>query len=111
MSPFVDAPFVLRSGDGQAGELVTLYLTIAVSSNAPPHPILPIDTAHAMATGMDVSPMEQATEPTIADEATRAINLTSTLKSTVERIKWVVDTVNPVAGVRHSAMSSYLFLD
>jgi hypothetical protein len=164
MSCFVDAPFVLRSADGQPGELVTLYLTIAVSSNAPPYPILPIDTAHAMATGMGVSPMENATEPTIAraqdsiettpsvaaptpellspptgdvpivtsslppvsdipamspaehalrdaDEATKAINLTSTWESTVERMKWVMDTVSPVAGVRHSAMSSYLMLD
>ena len=165
MSCFVDAPFVLRSGDGQPGELVTLYLTISVSAYAPPRLILPIDTAHAIATGMDVSPMEQATEPTItraqdsivttpfvaaaapellspptdgvpivtsspippvpdiqamspaekalhdADEATKAINLTSTWESTVERIKWVIDTVNPVAGVRHSAMSFYLMLD
>jgi hypothetical protein len=165
MSCFVDAPFVLRSSDGQAGELVSLYLTIAVSANAPPHPILPIDTPHAIAAGMDVSPMEQATEPTNAraldsiettqfvaaatpellslptddvpivtsspmppmpniqvmspaenalhgaDEATKAINLTSTWESTVERIKWVIDTVSPVAGVRHSAMSFYLMLD
>ena len=165
MSCFVDAPFVLRSADGQPGELITLHLTIAVSTNAPPHPILPIDTAHAIATGMDISHMEQATEPTInraqdsiettpfvvtataellspptddapvvtsspilpvpdiqamspadnalrdADEATKAINLTSTWKSTVERIKWVIDTVSPVAGVRHSPISSYLLLD
>ena len=163
MSCFVDAPFVLRSGDGQPGELITLYLTIVVSANAPPHPIFPIDTTHAIATGMDVSHMEQATEPNItrsqdstrttsfvaaaapelrspptaeapvttstpippvpdiqamslaenalrdADETTKAINLTSAWESTVERIKWLIDTVSPVAGVR--AMSSYLFLD
>ena len=162
MSWFIDAPFILRIDDGQPGELVTLYLTIAVSANAPPHPMLPIDTAHTIATGMDVATMEQATEPTIAraqesietttfvaaatselptdhapvvtsspippipdikamspaenalrdaDDATRAINLTSTWESTVERIKWVIDTVSPVAGVRHSAMSSYLLLN
>ena len=165
MSCFVDSPFVLRSGDGQPGEFVTLYLKIAVSANSPPHPIFPIDTAHAIATGMDVSPMEQATEPTItraldyiettpfvaaaipellspsmddvpivtsspilpvpdiqlmspaenalhdADEATKAINLTSTWESTVERIKWLIETLNPVAGVRHSAMSFDLMLD
>ena len=161
MSCFIDAPFVLRSGDG---ELVTLYLSFAVSTNAPPHPISPVDTAHAIATGMDVPPMEQATEPTIsraedsiettpfvavatpellspptddvpiltsspippvpdiqamapaknalhdADEATKSINLTSIWESTVERIKWLIDTVSPVAGVRHSTMS-YLLLD
>ena len=159
MTCFIDAPFVLRSGEG---ELVTLYLSIAVSTNAPPHPISPINTAHAIATGMDVPPMEQATEPTIsraedsiettpfvvgatpeilsppmddalvvtsspippvpdiqamapaknalhdADEATKSINLTSIWESTVERIKWLIDTVSPVAGVRHGA--SYLLL-
>ena len=162
MSWFVDAPFVLRSGDGQPGELITLYLTIVVPANTPPHLIFPINAAHAIATGTDVSPMEQATESTItraqvsiettpfvaaatpeilspltddapivtsspippvpdiqamspaknalrdADEATKAINLTSTWESTVERIKWLIDTVSPVAGVRHSAISSYL---
>ena len=46
-----------------------------------------------------------------ADEATKAINLTNTWESTIERIKWVIDTVSPVAGVRHGAMSSYLLLD
>ena len=165
MSWFVDASFVLKSGDGKPGQSVTLYLTIVVSANAPPHPILPIDTAHAIATGIDVSPMEQATENTNtgaqdsiettpfipaatsellspsmhdvpivtsstippvldvqamspaenalrdADEATKAINLTCTWESTVDRIKWVIDTVSPVAGVRHSAMTSYLLLD
>jgi hypothetical protein len=154
MSCFVDAPFVLRSGDGQAGELATLYLTITVSANAPPRLMLPTN-----ATEMDVSPMNQATEPTIAraqdttdttpfvtaitpeplsppmdhlpvetsnpippvpdiqvaspaenalhdaNEATKAIDLTSTWEGAVERIKWVIDTVSPVAGVRHSAMS------
>ena len=171
MSWLVDAPFVLTSGDGQAGESaqpVTLYLTITVSANATCHPILPINTANAVSTEVDVSPMEQATEAIIAhpqdsiettpfvvavattpeplspptdhvpietrtpippvpdghaamspakgalqgaDEATKAINLTSTWESAVERIKWVIDTVSPVAGVRLSPISLYLLLD
>ena len=171
MSCFVDTPFVLTSGDGQAGESaqpVTLYLTITVSANATCHPILPINTASTIATEIDASPMEQATDATIAhpqdsiettpfvvavattpeplspptdrvpietstpippvpdvyaamspakgalqgaDEAAKAISLTSTWEGAVERIKWVIDTVSPVAGVRHSAISFYLMLD
>ena len=66
-------------------------------------PIPPVPDIKAM------SPAEKALRD--ADEATKAINLTSTWESTVERIKWVIDTVSPVAGVRHSTMSSYLLLD
>src|ERR1700677_2120962 len=69
MSCFVDVPFVLSCGDGQAGESVqpvTLYLSIAVPAKATPHPISPINTTSALATEIGVSSMEQATEPTIA---------------------------------------------
>ena len=160
MSRFVEVPFVLSSGDGQVGQLVhpaILYLTIAVSVNATSHPILPLNAT-------DVSSMEQATKPTVAqdsvettpsvvatspesfspptdhvpvensipippvldvqatmspaekalrdaDEATKAINITSTWESAVARIKWVMDTVSPVAGVRCCAMYFYLMFD
>ena len=169
MSRAVDAPFVLTSSDGQAGESdhpVTLYLTITASGIATSHPILPTNTTNAKATEADISPMEQATEATIAhprgpiesapfvavantikplppptdhvpietgtpttpvpdvqasmsptkdalfdaDEATKAIDLTNAWEGAVERIKWVIDTVGPVAGVRHSAISFYLVL-
>ncbi|SRR6266702_739717 len=46
-----------------------------------------------------------------ADEATKAINLSSTWDGAVAKIKWVMDTVSPAAEVRHSAMSFYLVLD
>ncbi|KAH9013513.1 hypothetical protein EDB84DRAFT_1582735 [Lactarius hengduanensis] len=149
----IDIPFTLSNGDGQNGQSVQpviLYLTIAVSANATSHPVLPINPANAIATKVDVSPMERATKPTIAqdsiesvpfvfatapeppspptdhaptetstsiptvpdvratvspaenalhdaDEATKAINLSSTWEGAVARIKWVVDTVSPVA--------------
>src|SRR6266571_6920022 len=67
MSRFVDLPFVLSNGDGQAGQLdqpVILYLTIIVSANATSHPILPIDATNAVATEVDVSSMGQALKPT-----------------------------------------------
>ncbi len=44
-----------------------------------------------------------------ADEAMTTINLSNTWESALERIKWVTDTVNPVAEVR--AMSFLPILD
>src|SRR6266702_1463256 len=73
MSRFVDYPFVLRIGDGQAGQSdqpIILYLTITVSANATSHPILPYNPTNAIATEVDVSPMEQATKPTTARDLT-----------------------------------------
>ena len=164
----VDVPFVLGNGNGQAGQSqpVTLYLTIAVPAKATSRPILPINAIDAIATEVDVSPMEQTMEPTTApaqdsiettpfvvaatpeplspptdrvpigtsspippvldvraamspaesalddaDKATNSIDLTSKWEGAVERIKWVVDTVSPVAGVRHTAMSCCFVLD
>ena len=71
MSRFVDDHFALSNGDGQAGqsvqpEPVMLYLTITVSANATSHPILPISTT---ATEVGISPMEQATKPTVAHDS------------------------------------------
>jgi hypothetical protein len=105
MPCFVDAPFVLSLGDGQAGESVqpvTLYLSINVST---PHPISPINTTNAIAMS--------AAENTLhdADEATKAITLTNTWEGAVARIQWLMDTLSPVAGVCHSAMSCYLIPD
>jgi len=166
MSRFVEVTLVLSNGDGQAGQSVhpiTLYLKITVSANSTTHPILPIDATNAIATEVDVSPMEQAARPTIvqdsiettpfvvatapeplspptdhvpietstpipvpdvraamspaenalhdANDAIKSIDLSITWEGAVARIKWVMDTVSPVAEVRHSAMSFYLMLD
>jgi hypothetical protein len=105
MSHFVDAPFVLSRGDGQAGESVqpvTLYLSINVSA---PHPILPINTTNAIA----MSAAKNALHDT--DAATKAIVLTNTWEGAVARIQWLLDTLSPVAGVRHSTMSFYIMPD
>src|SRR6266571_7214791 len=76
MSRFVDVPFVLNNGDGQAGQSdqpVILYLTITVSANATSYPILPINATNAIATDVHVSSMEQAmeqaTKPTMAQDS------------------------------------------
>jgi hypothetical protein len=105
MSSFVDVPFVLSRGDGQAGESVqpvTLYLSIDVST---PHPILPINTTNAIA----MSAAKNALRDT--DEATKAIDLTNTWEGAVARIQWLMDTLSPVAGVRHRATSFCLIPD
>ncbi|SRR6266702_1128388 len=72
MSCFIDVPFVLSNGDGQAGQPVQpviLYLTITVSANATSHPILPINPTNAIATEVDVSPVEQVNMPTMAQNS------------------------------------------
>ena len=77
---FIDVPFVLNRSDG-AGESVqpvTLYLTITVPANATPYPILPINTTSAIVAEIDVSSMEQATEPTVA-QAQDSIEPTSSV--------------------------------
>jgi hypothetical protein len=69
VSCFVDVPFVLSRGDGQAGESVqpvTLYSSITVPANATRHATSPINTTSAIATELDVLFTEQGTDPTIA---------------------------------------------
>ncbi|SRR6266702_5579544 len=72
MSHFVDLPFVLGNGGGHAGQSdqpVILNLTITVSANATSHLIFPINPTNATATEVDVSPIEQATKPTMAQDS------------------------------------------
>jgi hypothetical protein len=105
MSCFIEVPFVLSCGDGQAGESVqhvTLYLSINVST---PQPILPTITTNAIA----ISAAENTLHD--ADEATKAIDLTHTWEVAVARIQWLMDTLSPVAEVRHSAISFHLMPD
>ncbi|KAH9028906.1 hypothetical protein EDB85DRAFT_1579602 [Lactarius pseudohatsudake] len=69
-----EVPFVLTNDDGQAGQSiqpVTLYLTVVVS------------------------PAENALRD--ADDAMMTINLSNTWEDALVRIKWVMDTVSPVA--------------
>ena len=79
---------------------------------SPPTDDAPIVTSSSTPPVPDINAMSPAKNALRdADKATKTINLTSTWESTVERIKWVIDTVSPVAGVRQSAMSSYLLFD
>jgi len=48
------------------------------------------------------SPAENALHD--ADEAMTTINLSNTREGVLERIKWVMDTVSPVAEVRYNAL-------
>src|SRR6266702_2789864 len=80
---------------------------------SPPMDHVPIETSTPIPPAPDVraamSPAENA--PHDAEEATKVINLPSTWEGAVARIKWVMDTMSPVAEVRYSAMSIYLMLD
>ena len=80
---------------------------------SPPTDRVPFETSTAISPEPDVraamSPTKDALQD--ADEATKAIDLTNTWEGAVERIKWVIDTVSPVAGVRRSPISFYLMLD
>ena|SRR6266702_242254 len=85
----VDVPIFLTNDDRQAGQSiqsVTLYLTVIVSPNS-----LAENALHD------------------ANEAMTTINFSKTWEGALERIKWVTDTVSPVAEVR--AMSILPFLD
>ncbi len=80
---------------------------------SPPTDHVPIETSTPISPVPDVrvaiSPAENALHD--ADEATKAIDLSSTWEGAVARIRWVMDTVSPVAEVRHSAMSFCLMPD
>ena len=80
---------------------------------SPPTDRVPFETSTPIPPEPDVQAAMSPTKDAllIADEATKGINLTSTWEGAVERIKWVIDTVSPVAGVRHSPISCYLMLD
>ena len=101
----VTEPSIARAQD----TFVTATTPAPLSS---PTDDLPIETSTPLLPVPDIQVMSSAGNALHdADEATKTIDLTSTWESTVERIKWVIDTVNPVVGVRHSAMSYYLMPD
>ncbi|KAH9023562.1 hypothetical protein EDB83DRAFT_1988372 [Lactarius deliciosus] len=73
-----DTPFVLTNGDGQAGESVTLYLTVNVSPNTTSDPISPINAPIIQSTTINDSPSGEAEEPSVAQESTDPIRSTIT---------------------------------
>ena len=147
----VDVPFVLAGGDRQAGQSnqpVTLYLTVIVSPNTTPNPILSTNVANPQSIEVNKSPLVEATsyvakDPTTttrsivatgsdtlspptdrppsnpippaterlagvspveyvlndAEEAMATIDLSKTWDGALERVKWVMDTLSPVAEV------------
>ncbi|KAH9063740.1 hypothetical protein EDB83DRAFT_2551941 [Lactarius deliciosus] len=116
-----DVPVEISNGDGEAGtstQPVTLYLTITVSSNAT-SPIFS-NTPEVLTKG-DNSTEEEPTKPTpvqaemspvedalIAlhrvDDTKKLINRRDIWSGAVSRIKWVMDTVSPIAGVRATSI-------
>ena len=94
-------------------EATSSVVTTAPESLSPPADHVPVETSISIPPVPDVqasmSPAENALHNAV--KATKAINLTSTWQGAVERIKWVMDTVSPVAGVRFCAISFDLVLD
>ncbi|KAH8997055.1 hypothetical protein EDB83DRAFT_927917 [Lactarius deliciosus] len=161
----IDTPFVLTNGDGQAGESVTLYLTVIVSPNTTSGTILPLilpinapiiqsntiddspsgeaevsvaqesmdPTRSAITTGSDTlspptdhhpseinAPIPPAADrrglsPAVsaldgADGAMATMNLSNKLEGALGRIKWVMDTVSPVAELHPYAKMAFSLL-
>ncbi|KAH8989090.1 hypothetical protein EDB92DRAFT_901270 [Lactarius akahatsu] len=73
-----DIPCVLTNGDGQAGESVTLYLTVIVSPNTTSDPILPINTPLIQSTTVNDSPSGEAEKPSMVQESTNPTRSTIT---------------------------------
>ncbi|KAH9013922.1 hypothetical protein EDB84DRAFT_871474 [Lactarius hengduanensis] len=131
----IDTPFVLTNGDRQSGQsipLVTLYLTVIVSPNTTSYPILPTDAPNLQSTKINDSPSGEAEKPSVpqhsirspivtgsetlshaeialhdAGEALTTINLSNTWEGALGRIKWVMDTVSPVAELHPYAKMAY----
>ena len=155
----VDVPLTLANGDRQvrrSDQPVTLYLTVAMSSNTTSYPVLPVNTINLQSTEINVSTATEATTsmaedstnvtrstfatdsetsspptdhlpsppilpaadqqaamPPVEDaldgakEAMTAVsNLSDTWEGALSRIKWVMDTVSPVAEVRCNFLST-----
>ncbi|KAH9032428.1 hypothetical protein EDB85DRAFT_1246531 [Lactarius pseudohatsudake] len=153
----IDTPFVLTNDDGQAGQTVTLYLTLIVSPNTTSDPIVPIDAPIIQSTETNDSPSKKAEKPSAAHDSTNptpsttvtgsatlspppdclpsetsstpippaanrrgvllagntlhgaekvmtTINISSKWEGALERIKWVMDTLSPVAEVRYDVL-------
>ena len=66
-----------------------------------PSPLLPVAVRSAA-----MSPAENALRD--ADEAMASISLSDTWEGALKRIKWVMDTLSPVAEVRHNVLFAIL---
>jgi hypothetical protein len=106
-----DVHFVLTIGNIKAGQLtepITLFLSFIVSPNNTFSPVLPSDTTStptspAADPQAEMSSVVNALQS--ANEAMARISLSDTWEIALERIKWVMDTVSPVAEVRYDVLS------
>ena len=122
----VDIPYVLKRGDGKAGQSmqpITLYITVAVSANMA-SPILPNRPPNIPTEAGD-SPAKKATKPSMVPDSGGPIQSTAPgpllpplidpigrsnmWERAVRRIKWVMNTLGPIAEVR--VMSFLLILE
>ena len=123
MSPSIipnNPPEIPTKGDDSAAEESTKPIvpdsggsiqSTALEPLLPSSDPLPVETGTPLPNGQaDMSPTEKAVISLIcADEAKEPIDRKNTWKGAVRRIKWVMDTVSPVAEVR--AVSILCLLD
>ena len=71
---------------------------LSLPDGLPSSPMLPVTNLRAR-----ISPAENAIND--AKEAMTTINLSKTWEDAIERVKWVMDTLSPVAEVRYNVLS------
>ncbi|KAH9055523.1 hypothetical protein EDB87DRAFT_1301421 [Lactarius vividus] len=108
----IGATFTLTNSDGQTGQSiqpVMLDLTVIVSPNTTPYPVLPMPLVAGRREGnRGMSPAENALHD--ASEAMATIDLSKTWEGALERTKWVMDTVSSVAELHPYAKMAYSLL-
>ncbi|KAH9055472.1 hypothetical protein EDB87DRAFT_1317425 [Lactarius vividus] len=86
-----------------------LDLTVIVSPNTTPYPVLPMPLVAGRREGnRGMSPAENALHD--ASEAMATIDLSKTWEGALERTKWVMDTVSSVAELHPYAKMAYSLL-
>ena len=88
-----------------------LYVTVIVSPVIASFSVLPINAANLQSTDQQTGAPPAGTALHDAHKALTAIgDLSDTWEEALERIKWVMDTVSPVAEVRHGCDASMRIL-
>ena len=88
-----------------------LYVTVIVTPDITSHSVLPINATNLQSTDQQTGAPPAGNALHDAHKALTAIGeLSDTWEEALERIKWVMDTVSPVAEVRHDCNASMRIL-
>ena len=98
-------------GAGQSTQPVMLYVTVVVSPYTTSYSVLPINPTNLQSTNRQTGVPSAWNALRDAKKALTTMNdLSNTWEDALERIKWVMDTVSPVAEVRHGCDASMRIL-